>query len=93
MSDLSRSTLHNLVRIAFGAPGMDFDECERLLWGVTGWPGFLVPTPHKDVVRVLYEQLQHAARSMRRGFSAGQVWIGDDTLNPKHKPFGWEDEQ
>lgn len=68
------------VKKIFDDLEMPDEEADAILWGCTGFPSFFTGVP----IRCLTKQLRHARRSLKRGFSIDQIYIGDDTLNPNH---------
>jgi hypothetical protein len=67
-----------LARKIWDNPSMTEDELEPILWGCTGWPSFLIDDP----IRCLTKQLQHARRSLDRGYTIDQIFEGSDRECP-----------
>ena len=62
------------VKLIFDDQEMSDTEAESILWSCTGYPAFL--TGNK--VKTLTKQLRHAKRSLERGFTIEQIWLGED---------------
>ena len=67
------------VKIIFDDPNMPDDIADAILWGCTGWPSFWTGDP----IRCLTKQLRHAKRSLKRGFTIDQIYIGEDVYANK----------
>lgn len=63
------------VRAIFDEPDMPDDLADAILWGCTGWPSFWIESPP---IKCLTKQLRHARRSLKRGFSIDQIYMGED---------------
>ena len=63
------------VKRIFEDPEMDDGFAEAVLWGCTGWPSFWVESPP---IKCLTRQLRHARRSLKKGFSIDQIFMGED---------------
>jgi hypothetical protein len=71
------------VKILWDAPDMSDAAADSLLWGCTGFPGFFRTD---DPVREMAYSLRHAKRSLARGFTVDDIYIGRDTLNKRRSP-------
>lgn len=72
----------------FDEPNMTNSRAESIIWGCTGFPCFWKGDP----IRCFVKQLRHAKRSMEKGFTIGQIYMGEDkchhpTLTPPPAPI------
>jgi len=63
------------VKTIFEKPDMSDGAASNILWSCTGWPCFFAGS---DKVKCLTQQLRHAKRSIKRGFTLDQIFMGDD---------------
>ena len=69
------------VKTIFEDSGMPDDIAGAILWGCTGFPSFFcTDNPTKEMAY----SLRHAKRSMKRGFTIDQIYVGDDKCITSH---------
>lgn len=73
------------VRTLFEEPEMPDDIADAILWGCTGFPSFFrTDNPIKEMAY----SLRHAKRSMKRGFTIDQIYVGEDKCITSFKKGG-----
>lgn len=67
------------VKKIFEDPDLSDDMADAILWGCTGYPSFFrTDNPIKEMAY----SLKHAKRSLKRGFTIDQIYVGEDRVNP-----------
>ena len=66
------------VKKIFEEPDMPDHLADAILWGCTGFPSFFRTGWH-PVKEMVYD-LRHAKRSLKRGYTIDQIYIGEDVL-------------
>ena len=68
------------VKKIWGKPNMSDETAEHILWTFTGFPTFFRT---ENIPKEMAKGLRHAKRSLKRGFSADDIYVGADTLNER----------
>ena len=65
----------DFVKKILEEPDLPDEEADAVLWGCTGFPVFFRTN---NPVKEMAYQLRHAKRSLKRGFSIDEIYMGAD---------------